>query len=60
MGARQSQEMRHAIYLYLYGGKSRSVAAAMAGVSLSGLCKALKDKPDKKDLPNLDNSTRVK
>lgn len=59
MGALQSQEMRHAIYLYEQKGKTRTEASRIAGVTLSGLCKALKDKGIKKHLRRSNNSTKV-
>lgn len=59
MGALQSQEMRHAIYLHEEKGKSRTEASRIAGVTLSGLCKALKDKDIKKQLRRSNNSTKL-
>ena len=59
MGAKRSAEMNRAIDL-VAEGIALPRAADRAGVTLSGLCKALKDKDDKKHLRNSNNSTRVR
>lgn len=48
MGAKQSAETKHAIYLHQQEGKSRYEAARQAGVWPSTLYKALKNKGKKK------------
>jgi len=48
MGARQSAETKHAIYLVEKEGKSRYEAARLAGIYPSTLYKALKHKPKKR------------
>ena len=59
MGAKVSAEMKHAIYLHRTEGKSRTDAAAQAGVTPSGLCKSLNTKGKKKRLRTSNNSTNV-
>lgn len=48
MGARQSSEVKYAIYLHRKEGKSRGEAAIMAGIAPSTLYRALTEKQKKK------------
>lgn len=48
MGARQSAETKHAIYLYEKEGKTRYEAARLAGIWPTTLYKALKNKGENK------------
>ena len=48
MGARQSAETKHAIYLHEIEGKTRYEAARLAGIWPTTLYKALKNKEKKR------------